>query len=93
MCVSDLEDAFDALSLRVFSFLAVQLSVRVTDELQQPLCLDVYQHRVLKSTAVLRERFETALSHPLLKRRRTMDGAMERRTVFQQPTLVLLINK
>lgn len=53
--VSDLEDAFDSLSLRVFSFLTVQLSVRVTDELQQPLGLDVYQHWVLKSTAVFRK--------------------------------------
>lgn len=48
-----LEDAFDALALGVVALLAVQLPVRVADELQQALGLDVDQHWVLQGTAVL----------------------------------------
>lgn len=63
---ADLEDAFDALPLGIIPLLTVQLAVRVADELQQPLGLDVDQHRVLQGTAVLRQGPETALAHPLL---------------------------
>ena len=42
-----LEDACDALPLGVVPVVTVQLPVGVADELQQPLGLDVDQHRVL----------------------------------------------
>lgn len=51
-----LKDAFDSLQLGVFSFIAVQLPVRIADQLQQPLSLNVPQNRVLQSTAVFRQR-------------------------------------
>lgn len=78
-----LEDAFDALALGVVPLLAVQLPVRVADELQQPLGLDVDQHRVLQGTAVLRQGLQTALSDPLLRwrpqGRRVEKGQTERK--------------
>lgn len=49
----NLEDAFDALPLRVVAVVTVQLAVRVANELQQPLGLNVHQDGVLKGTAVL----------------------------------------
>lgn len=61
-----LQDAFDALPLGVVAVVAVQLAVRVADELQQTLGLDVDQHRVLEGAAVLRQRLQAALSDPLL---------------------------
>lgn len=64
-----LQDAFDALSLWVVAIVTVQLPVRVANELQETLGLDVHQHRVLQGAAVLRERFEAALSDPLLRNR------------------------
>lgn len=66
---SDLQDAFDALPLRVVAVVAVQLPVRVADKLQEPLSLDVHQHRVLQGAAVLRQGLQTALSDPFLRRR------------------------
>lgn len=62
-----LKDAFDSLQLWVFSFIAVQLPVRIADELQQPLSLNVPQHRVLQSTAVFRQRLQAALPDPFLQ--------------------------
>lgn len=52
--------------LGVVSIITVQLTVRITDELQQPLGLNIDQHRVLEGAAVLGQRFQTALSNPLL---------------------------
>lgn len=62
-----LQDAFDALPLGVVAVVAVQLAVRVADELQQTLGLDVHQHRVLQGAAVLRQGLQAALSDPLLR--------------------------
>lgn len=61
-----LQDAFNALPLGVVTVVAVQLAVRIADELQQTLGLDVHQHRVLEGAAVLRQRLQAALSDPLL---------------------------
>ena len=75
---ADLEDVFDALPLGVVPLLTVQLAVGVADELQQPLGLDVNQHRVLQGTAVLRQGPETALAHPLLTEDSRRDEWRER---------------
>lgn len=48
-----LKDTFDALPLRIVPVITIQLAVRITDKLQEPLGLNVYQHWVLESTAVL----------------------------------------
>ena len=74
-----LKDPFNSLSLRVVTFITVQLAMRVADKLQKPLGLNVYQHGVLEGTAVLRERLEAALSNPFLKK--PQERQRERRNV------------